>query len=142
VAPDKGIEVEYWTGKEDGVRPPAQYLEEGRTVVNLNDEYLYYVLGEPNQFVYPTGERIYKEWTPAVLRGTQAVTSSPTGPDKVPGARFAIWCDIATAQTEAQVARGIRLPLFAIAQKLWDPRRPQLSWPAFVKLADRLEAPR
>ncbi|MGP3999913.1 family 20 glycosylhydrolase [Streptomyces sp. 8N706] len=140
VRADKSIEVEYWTGKESGERPPAEYLSEGRKVSNLNDEYLYYVLGEPNQFVYPTGERIYKEWTPAVLRGTEPVTSQPTGRDRVPGGRFAIWCDLANAQTEAQVARGIRLPLNAVAQKLWDPRPPAEGWPAFVKLADRVDA--
>ncbi|MGP3982052.1 beta-N-acetylhexosaminidase [Streptomyces sp. KR80] len=139
VAPDKRIEVEYWTGKEIGARKPAEYLREGRTVVNLNDEYLYYVLGQPNQFVYPTGERIYKQWNPAVLRGTQAVTSSPTGPRQVPGGRFAVWSDIAHAQTQDQVARGIRLPLRAVSQKLWDPRRPALGWPEFKRLADRLD---
>ncbi|MGP3928009.1 beta-N-acetylhexosaminidase [Streptomyces sp. 8N616] len=138
VSPDKGIEVEYWTGKEIGERQPAEYLAEGRTVVNLNDEYLYYVLGQPNQFIYPTGERIYKEWTPAVLRGTQALSSSSTEPGEVPGGRFAVWSDIANAQTEEQVAAGIRLPLAAVAQKLWDPGKPPLDWPEFVALADRL----
>ncbi len=49
----KDIQVEYWTGKEIGARPPLEYLREGRKLVNLNDEYLYYVLGEPNQFTYP-----------------------------------------------------------------------------------------
>ncbi|MEU8569118.1 glycoside hydrolase family 20 protein [Streptomyces pathocidini] len=138
VSPDKSIEVEYWTGKEIGKRQPSEYLKEGRTVVNLNDEYLYYVLGEPNEFTYPTGERIYKEWTPAVLRGSEATTVAPTGPDKVPGGRFAVWADLAGSQTPAQVAEGIRLPLAATAQKLWDPGKPPLSWPAFVKLANQL----
>jgi hexosaminidase len=97
------------------------------------------VLGQPNQFFYPTGRRIYEEWTPAVLRGTQALPSSSTGPDRVPGGRFAVWSDIANAQTQDQVARGIRLPLAAVAQKLWDPRKPSLSWTAFVRLADTVE---
>ncbi|GAA3048775.1 hypothetical protein GCM10020000_31430 [Streptomyces olivoverticillatus] len=85
---------------------PQEYLNEGRTLVNLNDEYLYYVLGEPNQFRYPTGERIYREWTPAVLRGTTAVPgpAALTGPARVVGGRLAIWCDRATAQTPDQVA--------------------------------------
>ena len=65
VQPGKNIQVAYWTGKEIGARQPAEYLSAGRKVVNYNDEYLYYVLGQPNTFVYPTGERIYKQWTPA-----------------------------------------------------------------------------
>ncbi|MCA6093020.1 family 20 glycosylhydrolase [Streptomyces sp. SCA3-4] len=138
VTPDKSIEVEYWTGKEIGARQPQEYLNEGRTLVNLNDEYLYYVLGQPNQFVYPTGERIYRQWSPAVLRGTAPVPKGPTTPDRIPGGRLAVWCDLANAQTPAQVAAGIRLPLAAVAQRLWDPRVPSRPWADFTALAGRV----
>ncbi|MFJ6722801.1 glycoside hydrolase family 20 protein [Streptomyces sp. NPDC091259] len=133
-APD--LQVEYWTGREIGARPPLDYLRAGRKVVNLNDEYLYYVLGEPNQFTYPTGRRIYEQWTPLVLRGTTAVPAGYGA--QVLGARLAVWCDLSGAQTQAQVADGIRLPLAALAQKVWDPRTPRLTWPAFQTLAGRL----
>ncbi|MET8018074.1 beta-N-acetylhexosaminidase [Streptomyces decoyicus] len=140
VTADKNRMVDYWTGKEAGKRDPAEFLREGRNVMNFNDEFLYYVLGEPNQFVYPTGQRIYQSWTPRVIRGTQpvAVPASMTGPDRIPGARFAIWCDRAQAQTAPQVAAGIRLPLAALAQKTWDPRTPALSWTDFKALANRV----
>ncbi|MEW2436123.1 glycoside hydrolase family 20 protein [Streptomyces caniferus] len=140
VSADKNRMVDYWTGKEAGKRDPAEFLREGRNVMNFNDEYLYYVLGEPNQFVYPTGQRIYQSWTPRVLRGTRpvAVPANMTGPDRIPGARFAIWCDRAQAQTVQQVAAGIRLPLAALAQKTWDPRTPALSWTDFKALANRV----
>ncbi|MFI9236197.1 glycoside hydrolase family 20 protein [Streptomyces sp. NPDC053079] len=138
VTPDKSIEVEYWTGKEIGARPPQEYLNEGRTLVNLNDEYLYYVLGQPNQFVYPTGERIYRQWSPAVLRGTAPVPTGPTGPDRIPGGRLAVWCDRPEAQTADQVAAGIRLPLAAVAQRLWDPRVPRRTWPDFAALVGQV----
>ncbi|MFE0421108.1 family 20 glycosylhydrolase, partial [Streptomyces sp. NPDC058953] len=97
VAVDKDVEVEYWTGKEIGARAPEEYLAEGRPVVNLNDEYLYYVLGEPNDFTYPTGRRIYEEWTPLVLRGTKPVPERYES--RIRGASFAVWCDLAGAQT-------------------------------------------
>ncbi|MEU7131933.1 glycoside hydrolase family 20 protein [Streptomyces sp. NPDC046261] len=138
VTPDKSIEVEYWTGKEIGARPPQEYLNEGRTLVNLNDEYLYYVLGQPNQFVYPTGERIYRQWSPAVLRGTTPVPTGPTGPDRVLGGRLAVWCDRPGAQTPEQVAAGIRLPLAAVAQRLWDPRPPTRTWQDFTTLVGQV----
>ncbi|KOG87098.1 beta-N-acetylhexosaminidase [Streptomyces varsoviensis] len=139
VTADKNREVEYWTGTETGAREPLEYLKEGRKLVNLNDEFLYYVLGQPNQFRYPTGQRIYERWTPAVLRGTKPVPAAMAGPDRVLGGRLAIWGDIPGAQTTEQVARGIRLPLRALSQKLWDPRRPELSWKEFTALADRVE---
>ncbi|MFF3288110.1 family 20 glycosylhydrolase [Streptomyces sp. NPDC003023] len=136
VAADKSIEVEYWTGKEIGARAPEEYLAEGRRVVNLNDEFLYYVLGEPNQFTYPTGRRIYEQWTPLVLRGTKPVPEKYSA--QILGGRFAVWCDLANSQTQDQVAAGIRRPLQATAQKLWDPRQPERSWQSFDSLARKL----
>ncbi|MEU8843461.1 family 20 glycosylhydrolase [Streptomyces roseus] len=135
----KDIQVEYWTGKENGARPPLEYLREGRKLVNLNDEYLYYVLGQPNQFTYPTGKRIYEQWTPLVLRGTTPVPARYAA--QILGARLAVWSDLAGAQTQAQVAEGIRLPLAALAQKVWDARPPQPAWTEFKALADRLQPP-
>ncbi|MBU7596747.1 family 20 glycosylhydrolase [Streptomyces sp. P38-E01] len=139
VTPSKGREVTYWTGKEIGARPPGEYLAEGWKLINLNDEYLYYVLGEPQQFTYPTGERIYREWTPAVLRGSRAEPAGSTTPSRVPGARLAVWCDLADAQSVQEVAAGIRMPLRALAQKVWDPREPKESWQEFRELADEVD---
>ncbi|MGW1889525.1 family 20 glycosylhydrolase [Streptomyces sp. NPDC002004] len=136
VQPAADLQVAYWTGKEIGARDPVQYLGAGRKLINYNDEYLYYVLGQPNNFVYPTGQRIYEQWTPLVVRGTNPVPASYAG--QILGGSFAVWSDFPNAQTEGQVAAGIRMPLRATIQKLWDPGRPSLSWPAFVKLANRL----
>ncbi|MFK4144229.1 glycoside hydrolase family 20 protein [Streptomyces sp. NPDC004065] len=136
VQPAKDIEVAYWTGKEIGARKPAEYLAAGRKLLNYNDEYLYYVLGEPQTFVYPTGQRIYEQWTPRVLRGTEAVPAAYDA--QILGGSFAVWSDLANSQTQDQVARGIRMPLRATAQKLWDPRRPAMTWAEFKALAGRL----
>ncbi|MFG3008124.1 beta-N-acetylhexosaminidase [Streptomyces calvus] len=137
VKADEDIRVAYWTGKEIGARQPAEYLSEGREVVNYNDEFLYYVLGEPLTFVYPTGQRIYEQWNPRVLRGTTAV--SERHDEQILGGSLAVWCDLPRSQTEEQVAAGIRMPLRATVQKLWDPDRPELSWSEFRALADRLD---
>ncbi|MBW8821025.1 MAG: beta-N-acetylglucosaminidase, partial [Streptomyces sp.] len=115
---------------------PLEYLSEGRTVVNYNDKFVYYVLGQPNQFYYPTGRRIYEEWTPRVLRGTTAVPAKYDG--QILGGYFAVWCDFPNAQTQDQVAAGIRMPLRATVQKLWDPGKPALTWTRFKALGDRL----
>ncbi|MCH0556430.1 MULTISPECIES: glycoside hydrolase family 20 protein [unclassified Streptomyces] len=136
VQPAGDLQVAYWTGKEFGARQPVDYLSAGRKVLNYNDEFLYYVLGQPQTFVYPTGQRIYEQWTPRVLRGTTAVPARYDG--QILGGSFAVWCDFAHAQTQEQVAAGIRMPLRATAQKLWDPGKPALSWVGFKKLADRL----
>ncbi|MEU3221725.1 glycoside hydrolase family 20 protein [Streptomyces sp. NPDC006976] len=138
VQADKNIEVEYWTGKEYGARSPEEYLRQGRKVLNLNDEFMYYVLGQPNAFVYPTGKRIYEQWTPLVLRGTTPVPARYS--DQILGGRFAVWGDLPNAQTAAQVAEGIRMPLRATSQKLWDPGKPKLTWEKFRSLAKEIDA--
>ncbi|MER5212229.1 glycoside hydrolase family 20 protein [Streptomyces sp. NPDC002838] len=137
VQPDKDIQVAYWTGKEIGARLPTEYLSAGRKLINYNDEFLYYVLGQPLTFVYPTGQRIYEQWTPLVVRGTRAVPTKYDG--QILGGSFAVWCDLPNSQTQAQVAAGIRMPLRATVQKLWDPGKPELSWTEFRALADRLD---
>ncbi|WP_432031844.1 beta-N-acetylhexosaminidase [Streptomyces antibioticus] len=136
VKPASDLVVAYWTGKEIGARVPTDYLAAGRKVLNYNDEYLYYVLGEPQTFVYPTGQRIYEQWTPRVLRGSTAVPARYDA--QILGGSFAVWCDLANSQTQDQVAAGIRMPLRATAQKLWDAREPSLSWAQFTALAGRL----
>ncbi|MFF3659912.1 beta-N-acetylhexosaminidase [Streptomyces olivochromogenes] len=136
VQADKDLEVAYWTGKELGARPPVEYLSAGRRLINYNDEYLYYVLGEPQTFVYPTGQRIYEQWTPLVVRGTAPVPAKYDG--QILGGSFAVWSDRANSQTQDQVAAGIRMPLRATIQKLWDPGRPAMSWADFKNLANRL----
>ncbi|MCF3963465.1 beta-N-acetylhexosaminidase [Streptomyces fuscigenes] len=136
--PSKKLLVEYWTGREAGKIPPVTYLKEGRVMMNLNDEYLYYVLGQPNGFTYPTGQRIYEQWSPLVMRGTSPESSRYDG--QIRGARFAVWGDVPDAQTTAQVAAGIRMPLNALAQRLWVPGRPTLSWQQFTSLADRIDS--
>ncbi|WP_371271247.1 glycoside hydrolase family 20 protein [Streptomyces sp. yr375] len=136
VKPASDLVVAYWTGKEIGARTPVEYLSAGRKVLNYNDEYLYYVLGEPQTFVYPTGKRIYEQWTPRVLRGTTPVSARYDA--QILGGSFAVWCDLANSQTQAQVAAGIRMPLNATAQKLWDAGTPPLTWTQFKALANQL----
>ncbi|MET7985602.1 glycoside hydrolase family 20 protein [Streptomyces sp. NPDC005281] len=136
VQADGGLQVAYWTGKEIGARQPLEYLGAGRKVINYNDEYLYYVLGEPQTFVYPTGQRIYEQWTPLVLRGTTPVPAKYDS--QILGGYFAVWCDLANSQTQDQVAAGVRMPLRALTQKLWDPRTPSLSWTQFKALSSQL----
>ncbi|MFL1900814.1 beta-N-acetylhexosaminidase [Streptomyces tauricus] len=137
VQADEDLQVAYWTGKEIGARQPTEYLRSGREMLNYNDEYLYYVLGQPNTFVYPTGQRIYEQWTPLVVRGTKPVSKEYD--DQILGASFAVWCDLSGSQTQAQVAAGIRMPLRALTQKLWDPRTPTASWADFKALAGKLD---
>lgn len=61
--------------------------------------------------------------------------------DQILGGRLAVWSDLSGAQTQNQVAAGIRVPLAALSQKVWDARTPALPWTGFSALADRLDPP-
>lgn len=137
VTADQDRVVAYWSSNKLRGRLPEDYLREGRKLLNLNSWYLYYVLGAPKNFPYPDGRRIYEEWNPAVVYRDEAVPAALAGADRILGARLAVWCDRSGAQTEDEVAAGIRMPLRALVQKLWDPGPPVLSWQDFTALAER-----
>jgi hexosaminidase len=136
--PDADRQVEYWSSNVQRGPLPETYLRAGMRLVNLNSWYLYYVLGSPANFPYPSGRAIYERWTPAVVYRDRTVPAALSGADRILGGRLAVWCDRADAQTQAQVAAGIRMPLRALAQKVWDPRTPALSWAEFKSLADKV----
>lgn len=48
-----------------------------------------------------------------------------------------MWGDIANAQTTDQIAEGIRMPLAALAEKVWHSGKPERSWTEFRQLADK-----
>ena len=122
VSADKDLEVEYWTGKEIGARVPQEYLREGRRLINVNDEYMYYVLGQPKSSATPQAVGYTRSgplrdpWHPggvgALLgpdpgRAVRRLVRPREFPEPGPGgARH----------------RGCRWR--ATAQKLWDPRTP------------------
>lgn len=56
----KDIEITYWTKWQKEMAPVQRFLDEGYSVVNVNDNYLYYVLGENAGYIYPTAEKIKK----------------------------------------------------------------------------------
>jgi hypothetical protein len=51
---------------------------------------------------------------------------------------LSIWCDQATAETEDQIAEGIRYRLRAIAQNCWGSPHLATGYPAFATLVDRI----
>lgn len=132
------ILVDYWTGLNPTARQPTDYLNEGRELINFNSAFLYYVLrrrGDPYGRGLPTGRDIYLYWSPSVLKGHQ---TDPTDSANILGGSLALWCDEPGAQTPEQTALGIRPPLRALAQRLWVPGPPRLTWEEFTDLAGAL----
>ncbi|ALS36243.1 hexosaminidase [Enterococcus rotai] len=97
----KDVEITYWTKWQKEMAPLQTFLDEGYSVVNFNDNYLYYVLGENAGYTYPTAAKIKQQWQPNLFSSEQLVPLE--NQKQVKGAALAVWCDKPRAQTEKEV---------------------------------------
>ncbi|NQX45173.1 family 20 glycosylhydrolase [Paenibacillus tritici] len=122
VAPKSSIQITYWTKWHPMMAPVEDIMAKGHQVINFNDGYLYYVLGENAGYTYPTGEKIRDSWHPGLFpiqTGAPKQEYSGAYPLEIIGCTFSIWSDKPEAQSEAEVAEGIRGPLRAMAELAW-----------------------
>lgn len=122
VAPKPSIQITYWTKWHPMMAPVEDILAKGHQVINYNDGYLYYVLGEHAGYTYPTAGKIRASWHPGLFPNrTGEAKQEYTGayPRELVGTTFSIWSDKPEAQSEAEVAAGLRGPLRAMAELAW-----------------------
>lgn len=67
VAPKPSIQITYWTKWHPMMAPLDAIVAKGHQVINFNDGYLYYVLGEHAGYTYPTAEKIRASWHPGLF---------------------------------------------------------------------------
>ncbi|MFD2757774.1 beta-N-acetylhexosaminidase [Gulosibacter faecalis] len=115
---DESVEVAYWTQRPPGAVPASEFAAQGYRLINVNDEYLYFVLGERVGYAYPTGEAILGSWNATVY---PSVGGQPDLIDESSGAMFAIWSDIPDAFEASELVDRVRAPVAAMAVKLADP---------------------
>lgn len=111
---DPAIEVAYWTTRPEGVATTDAFAAGGHPLINVNDEFLYFVLGERVGYAYPTGERIFESWTPETFPSLGDTAQEA----EAAGAMFAIWSDIPDALSDAEVLERARPGIRAMAWKL------------------------
>lgn len=114
----KNVEITYWTKWNQYMAPVTTFLEKEYTVINFNDNYFYYVLGENAGYSYPTYEKIMTQWTPEMYPQQQIV---PQLTSQLSGVALAIWCDRPEAQETTIVWENMSYLLFAAMQKLTTP---------------------
>ena len=121
IAPNADITVEFWYNY--GLSP-QQLVDAGHTVANESWDPTYYVLGGAK----PNTQWGYETWTPNTFQGGQTLSD----PTRNRGSLIHVWCDNPTAETETQVAAGIRDPLRMLAQQLWGSPKPVATWSDFT----------
>lgn len=114
----KDVQITYWTRWNKHMASIDSYLEKGYEVINFNDNYFYFVLGEAAGYSYPDAEKIKNEWSINVFAGNQQITQAQLS--NVIGASFSIWSDRPDALSEEEVMKKLLDPLKAYAEKLWE----------------------
>ncbi|HMR50238.1 MAG TPA: family 20 glycosylhydrolase [Arachnia sp.] len=136
---DPRIELAWWTNWHEGMRPVAEAFTTGHNVLNFNDLQWYYVLGENAGYHHPTAESAWaKDWHPGLFRGLPDGTRQevrPPYPAQLSGAYLSVWSDRPETESLDDVARGLRLPLAAFAERAWNGGS-ALSFARFVQLAE------
>lgn len=112
---NKDMVVKYWTHCRTPMPTLQTIIDEGHKIVNYDDGYLYYVLGENAGYTYPQADKIYNGWDNGVFAGvqgdgkidgksfTQTVDHTKLT-DQFLGSAISIWSDNYDAQTEDEVA--------------------------------------
>ncbi|MEV6599866.1 discoidin domain-containing protein [Actinoplanes sp. NPDC051346] len=123
VTPASSIVVDHWT---NAGLTPQQLLGRGHQLMNSAYHPTYYVLGGPK----PNVTALYETWNPDLFEGGTTITD----PSRNSGAKIHVWCDSPNAETEDQVAAGIRDALRGLAQQTWGTPKAAPTYAAFQSM--------
>ena len=113
----KNCEISYWTKWNPNMATIESFLEKGYSLINHNDNFFYYVLGEAAGYQYPTYEKISDEFTLTTFAHHQQVEEQALAQTKA--IALSIWSDIPDAKTEQEVVEDSFWLLAAINRKVW-----------------------
>ncbi|MGY3748814.1 family 20 glycosylhydrolase [Vagococcus acidifermentans] len=113
----KEATVTYWTRWNPSMASTAEFIQRGHKVINFNDNFFYFVLGEAAGYRYPTADKIRDNWAVNMFPEQQCLSEEQM--TAVSGAYFAIWSDRPDALTETEVCEKMTGPLEAMNEKMW-----------------------
>lgn len=119
----KDCQISYWTRWNQHMAPVETFLAAGYQVVNHNDNYLYYVLGEMAGYQYPTYDKIQSGFQLNRFANDQVVSEDYLA--QTPAVALAIWGDRPEAQTSDEVIDAVFYLQAAINEKVTGQLRQQ-----------------
>lgn len=132
----ENCQISYWTRWNQNMAPADVFFEKGYTMINHNDNFFYYVLGEAAGYTYPTYEKISNEFQLTTFANGQQVAQEQLA--QTQAIALSVWADVPEAQTSREVIQAIFWLQAAISQKVYnEPNRPKET---FQKLYDGWEA--
>ncbi|MFE0257919.1 family 20 glycosylhydrolase [Streptomyces sp. NPDC059010] len=127
INPAASIHVEYWY---DYGLTPQQLLARGHTISNQSWNPTYYVLGGSK----PDNKWGYETWHPNLFQAGGTIDQ----PARNLGSNVHVWADSPGAETEDQIAAGIKYTLRVIAQQTWGSPKPVPTYSEFTQLSDTI----
>ncbi|WP_291293238.1 family 20 glycosylhydrolase [Enterococcus sp.] len=118
----KNCEISYWTRWNQNMAPVTHYFDQGYSVINHNDNFFYYVVGEAAGYTYPTYEKISNEFTLTTFANGQQVSQEQL--TQTPAIALAIWADIPDAKAGATVIEEVFWLQAAICLKVYEETDP------------------
>lgn len=109
-------EVSYWTRWNKFMAPVETFLEKNYTLINHNDNYLYYVPGEHASYTYPSYEKIKEGFTPQLFASQQEIPVA--NKKQVKACAISIWCNDTKAKTEKEINQDLFYLASALNQKV------------------------
>lgn len=125
INPASNIVVEFWYNY--GLSP-QQLLGRGHTIANESWDPTYYVLGGSK----PNNTWAYETWQPNLFQGSQTIDDA----SRNLGSNVHVWCDSPNAETEDQIAGGIKYTLRVLAQQTWGSPKPVATYANWVPIVD------
>ncbi|HCE11431.1 MAG TPA: lacto-N-biosidase [Enterococcus sp.] len=113
----KACQVSYWTRWNPNMAPVSFYLENGYELINHNDNFFYYILGEAAGYTYPTFEKIQESFQLTTFAHNQRVAEKWLR--QSPAIALSIWADIPEAKTAQAVIEDAFWLMAAIHQKVY-----------------------
>lgn len=119
----KECQISYWTRWNPNMAAVSFFFEQGYQVINHNDNFFYYVLGEAAGYTYPTFEKIQDSFQLTTFAHNQVVGAEWL--DQTPTVALSIWADLPEAKTGQAVLQDVFWLLAAISHKVYDLKVPK-----------------
>lgn len=113
----ESAEICYWTKYNQYMAPLSTFEEKGYQLINYNADYFYYVLHVEAGVKIIDPQTWYETWHPYEFSGKQLLENK----DLLQGASYSIWCDAPEIATETEIYEHTEMPLWAIADRMWNP---------------------
>lgn len=126
VSLSKACQISYWTHWNPNMAPVSFFFENGYQVINHNDNFFYYVLGEAAGYTYPTYEKIQETFQLTTFANNQTVDEKWL--DQTPAIALAIWADIPEARTGRAVIEDVFWIQAAMTQKVYGIEQPKTTF--------------